>query len=824
MKKLLRSILLFFSFIVASAQAPADVETSFGAYPGFNNIVSKILRQPDGKILACGNFTQYKGRECKYFVRLLADGNVDPAFNTGTGFLSYANTMALQADGKIIVSGTFTQYNSQSSNYIIRLNANGSRDMTFDAGYAYMGSGGAREIVIQPDNKIIIFGQFSNFNTVACMNVVRLNPDGSVDTTFATGSGFNDVVNSVAVQPDGKMVVVGNFTNYNGYTRNRIIRLDADASVDLTFSIGVGFPEYVEQVLVQDDGKVIVTGTFSSYKNQTEHGLIRLLADGSKDTSFNVGTGLSGGIIRDAAIDSDGKILLAGTITNFNGIATNANCVRVNTNGSLDTAFTSQHPGSVYSLIPQNAGKIILGGANCISRIQSNGSIDPTFDFGRGFNDTVYATLLQPDGKIIIGGSFNLFNLNRENGLIRLNADGTKDTTFNLDYFTYGETKKLILQPNGKILAFGTYQLNDSPSGSYSYMLRFNADGSRDTSFIPNSYSSMVYSIALQPDGKILLGGVNFFVSPNTITTGLIRLNANGTFDNSFNVGGSGFNLGWLDCLLVQPEGKIIVVGGFTQFNGEQHQGIVRLLPNGSLDSTFNTGEGFSHHAHTAVLQPDGKILVGGSFIAYNVIPAWHIARLNTDGSFDATFAPGVNVQNVFDIAVQSDGKILAAGSTSQYGTTVLKSLVRFESDGNLDSNFNVGAGFSPFTVNGNPIKTIQLEPDGKIILGGTFVGYNETSSSNLIRLAGGNTLSTDNFDGAKAVLYPNPARDFLYLDFPAGAEPIGYEILDLTGKKLLQGTNSESAIDVQSLSKGMYFIKINGPDAEAYNIKFFKE
>ena len=141
--------------------------------------------------------------------------------------------------------------------------------------------------------------------------------------------------------------------------------------------------------------------------------------------------------------------------------------------------------------------------------------------------------------------------------------------------------------------------------------------------FSPSFYGS---EITLQADGKILVCNGNQ----------IKRLNSNGTIDATFNIG-TGFS-GNVRYAAIQPDGKIIAVGDFTLFNGEQYQRIVRLLSNGSVDTTFNVGEGFNNSTWTVSFQPDGKILVGGDFGSYNLISSWGIVRINTDGSCDTSF------------------------------------------------------------------------------------------------------------------------------------------------------------------------------------------
>jgi uncharacterized delta-60 repeat protein len=438
MKKFTICIFLLFSFSIALAQNAADVETSFGPIPGFNGIINTTAQQSDGKILVGGNFTKYKGITCNYFVRLQSDGNIDPSFVLETTFWYGVTSIQIQPDGKILVGGGYSTPINGLKVGIIRLNSDGSTDYSFNTIEKFSGVAVVKDIDLQSDGKIILIGGFSAYDSVSRNGIVRINSDGSLDTSFNPGTGFNSSVNSLVIQPDGKMIIIGYFDNYNGYTRNRIIRLNPDASVDLTFVIGVGFNGSLKSIIIQPDGKVVVAGNFSTYKNVTQNGIIRLLTNGDKDTTLVSGAGFNiyGSGISDLKIDALGNFIIAGQFTKYNNIDKN-NCVRLSPNGTLDNSFTIDNSSAIYSILIQSDQKIILGGDNYISRVNNNNSFDYTFDYGLGFNNSIKATLLQPDGKILVGGNFTIYNLHKENGLVRLNADGTKDNTFILNYLDY---------------------------------------------------------------------------------------------------------------------------------------------------------------------------------------------------------------------------------------------------------------------------------------------------------------------------------------------------------------------------------------------------
>jgi uncharacterized delta-60 repeat protein len=165
-----------------------------------------------------------------------------------------------------------------------------------------------------------------------------------LDTGFSIGTGFNNTVNSIAVQGDGKILVGGTFTSYNGTSRNRIGRLNSDGSLDTGFSIGTGFPtNAVNSIAVQgDDGKILVGGSFTSYNGTTRNRIARLNSDGSFDTGFSIGTGFNSAVNSIAVQGDDGKILVGGTFTSYNGGAAGSSnrIARLNSDGTLDSGFS----------------------------------------------------------------------------------------------------------------------------------------------------------------------------------------------------------------------------------------------------------------------------------------------------------------------------------------------------------------------------------------------------------------------------------------------------------------------------------------------------
>ncbi len=269
-----------------------------GLRSGFDNTVSVTALQSDGKILLGGSFGSYnsKTEASDYLIGLNAKGEVDSSYSgIGSGFNNAVNAIVVLHSGKILVGGSFTAYNGDinAPNYLIRLNADGSADSTF-SGLISGFNNIVHSIAVQTDGKILVGGRFTSYNgdSGAADRFLRLNSNGSVDSSFTgLSSGFDSTVNSIVLQPDGKILVGGDFRFYNGSSSapDRFLRLNTNGTLDSTMTgLTEGFDSDVFSITLQSDGKIVVGGDFRSYNSDIrmpDH-LIRLNSDGSADSSF----------------------------------------------------------------------------------------------------------------------------------------------------------------------------------------------------------------------------------------------------------------------------------------------------------------------------------------------------------------------------------------------------------------------------------------------------------------------------------------------------------------------------------------------------------
>jgi uncharacterized delta-60 repeat protein len=718
----------------------------FGSGGGVNNSVNTISLQNNGKIVFAGQFDEYNSFDRDRAARVESNGLIDPSFTVGDGFNDVVRASAVQSDGKILFGGDFSQFNNQSRNRILRLNANGSIDNSFAIG----GGAGASvfAIAIQSDGKIIIGGSFSSYNTTFINYLVRVNPNGSVDNTFSIGTGPNNSVRDILVQPDGKIIIAGLFTSHNGNAANRIARLNSDGSFDNTFNIGTGANNLVNTIAIEPGNKLVIAGNFTSYNGSFINRIARLNPDGSLDNTFNVGTGANAFIIK-ILLQPDGKVFAMGDFITFNGQSRNR-YARLNNDGSIDESFliTSGANTSVLSAVLQPDGKIVLGGlfalvngtaAYGVVRLNPNGSIDNSFNQSTGANNFVEELAVQNDGKILVGGNFQVYNGVDVGYLTRVNNDGSVDNTFSGFSGVNAEVKSIAIQPDNKILIGGGFT---SVNGiSRNRIARLNSDGSLDLTFnIGTGFDNNVFEVTQQQDGKILVGG-NFVFYDGNLSRRLIRLNSNGTFDNTFNVGMGSPDI--VKSIVLRTDGKIIIAGA-TTYKDTVINGIAVLNTNGSIYNGFTYPSSSQGGIEKVVLQPDGKIIAFGSFYEFNGLNAESIIRLNEDGSIDNTFMYPTNVNNpILTAALQPNGKIIIGGVFTSYNGSAQNFIARLNSNGS-------GAN--------SQIQSIAIQNDDKILIGGLFTAFNGVGRNRIARLNNceGTTFSSINVNSCNAYTAPN--------------------------------------------------------------------
>lgn len=387
-------------------------------------------------------------------------GEFDPSLVSGLGFNGNVNAVAVQANGKIIIGGRFTSYNSMSYNRIIRLNSDGSPDSSFLSGSGFSNSfpPSVNKIIIQPDGKILVAGFIDSYDGTSIGGVVRLMPNGVIDNTFSTTvlAPF-----TMELQADGKIVVAT--SDFSAI----LVRLNSDGSLDGSWNPGSGPDSFIQTIAIQPDGKILIGGSFSSYNSTPFPYITRLNTDGTLDISFSSLSSPNGAVLS-IGLQSTGKIIVMGNFSTYGGNNINS-IIRLNSNGTVDTTFLSPGAfptegisggiGAEVKLLIQADDKIILGGdftsyiksgvqTNLagIVRINTNGTVDSSFVTGTGLTTqfgfgAAQSLALQSDGKLIVAGNFAFYNGNAANSLARISLAFTPPSTvYNKVTFDYNGT------------------------------------------------------------------------------------------------------------------------------------------------------------------------------------------------------------------------------------------------------------------------------------------------------------------------------------------------------------------------------------------------
>ena len=345
-----------------------------------------------------------------------------------------------------------------------------------------------------------------------------------------------------------------------------------------------------------------------------------LSQDGSLDLEF-IPNDILNSSVRAFMEQQDGKILIG---------SYNPAIIRLNSDGTNDISFNSMvnFSGEVNDIAIQKDNKIIVVGSypSYIKRFNMDGTADNTFNFlGGTLNGRINNVEILNNGKIIIAGVFDEINNTPIEAIAKLNSDGSLDTSFNLNLSPITSIRTMDIQPDGKIIIAGQ---NDE-SVQYRIFSRYFEDGTFDTNFNEQE-THYIYDIEVQEDGKIMICGT-FSEYDNITQYNIARLNNNGTLDTSFtsyNLPQDGTNYTVFDVSIIEGE-KYLINGSFSVYNDITSNYIAKINHDGTIDTSFDIGTGPNDFVWETYIQNDSKILIGGDFTSYNGISRNKIARLN---------------------------------------------------------------------------------------------------------------------------------------------------------------------------------------------------
>lgn len=692
------------------------------------------------------------------------------------------HALAITPEGKVVLGGQFTAVNHRSRLRLARVHPDGTLDDTF-SGAAWLDST-PHSIAVQPDGRIVVGGAFGTANGIPRRYVARFLDDGTLDPTFVPGDGPNSTVQKVLLLPAGDLLVAGSFSQYSGHPAPYVARLFSDGTVDATFAASPNGTIYA--MALQEDGRLLIGGDFTQVEGRDRARVARLHPNGSLDATFDPGEGPNSSVL-DLAVAPNGEIVLGGAFSLVNA-ASWTYLARLQPTGQPVSGFTA---GAVNSTVQTVAttpdGRLLAGGwfttlaggepRQRFTRLQADGSADPAFASGSGANATVRALVPQPDGNILVAGDFTEFDglqrgyLARVVGLssaaggevefaeaastaseadssvtVTVRRRGTTSTPITVDYatrngtanagdyiaqsgtliFGAGEVTKTIvipIRPDATVEDDETLvvELSNPTAGALLGAQRtttvtlLNDDettvvGAVSGMFRP-AFNGPVFRVAVDAEGRTVAAG-SFQIVEGQSRLRLARLLPDGSLDPSFNpnarLNGTAY------ALHLQPDGRIVVGGAFTQANGVNRNRLARFLADGSLDTTFDPGTGPNGDVWDLVLLPSGDFLVGGAFSQFSGSAGGYLVRLYSDGSLDPAFRTFAN-STVYALEVLPDGRIYLGGSFTEVAGTPRARVARLTADGALDPAFDPGAGPD------NSVYSLTGAPDGGVFIGGHF-------------------------------------------------------------------------------------------------------
>ncbi|VUD52043.1 hypothetical protein TDB9533_01551 [Thalassocella blandensis] len=724
------------------------IGTGFNQASGFNDSVYELVETNDGSgdYYVGGDFTTFNTKQSGSIIRFNADGSIDENFVVNEGFSNIVRIISLASDGSgdIYVGGSFVTYNAHYSNYIIRLNNDGSVDTGFNTSGRDGGFDGA-VYDISPANDgsgdIYVAGNFESYNDVASFGIVRLNSDGTIDEGFNTGTGFDGTAVQILPAPgnSGDIYVLSGASTYNGTAISRLVRLNSDGSLDTGFDTGTGFNSASSAIALADDGSqdIFVVGSFNTYNGVEQEGIVRLNSNGSIDATFQANRNL---IDHNASKivpvgDGSGDVFLAAY---FAGYATEI--IKLKGNGMIDTSFVqgdgsndriqniTMHSNGSQLFVTGNFSRFNTSNAKNIILLNMDGSMADTPALPASFDDGVYNILIADDNNtdIYAHGEFQYYRDFLGEGIVRIAPTGIEDGQFSLTE-TFYRIKDTALIQNG---SGGLYLLVGTGGGKPDAIVRVDNHGSIDQQFTVTLDGNYSQKIIAANDGT---GDLYVATQQNWGMDIIIRrYNSDGTIDTGFSPAG-GFNTEGnvleVSTMVVAPDGSgdLYVGGEFTTYNNESANNIIRLNNDGSVDSNFNIGLGFNYKvwAIAPALDDSGDLYIGGEFNKYQDEAARGIVRVHSDGSRETQFTASYFRVRTIAPALDGSEDIYIGGHLNP------THILRLKSNGTVNESFNPGTGFNQM------VYSIAVCQDGShdIIAGGNFTSYNATTVDYIARL-----------------------------------------------------------------------------------------
>lgn len=653
--------------------------------PGFevltDRFIHEIMPLPDGRIMIAGPFTLINGLGCGPVARVLADGAVDMTFQTTMDANARVDALLQLPGGDVVIGGSFTMVNGSARHGLARLHEDGSLDPIYAPDTPGVASVAA--LALDVDGRLLVGGSFEGLLGSSLRNLARFDPDGLPDLGFNTGTGPDDAVFAILPLEDGRTIIGGRFTTYNGLPRPMLTRLSPNGQADSGFEhvLGGSVHRDVRSIRKCMNGEFLVAGRFNRAAGRLRNCLVRLHDDGSLVETFAPGRG-PGGLLRAMAIMQNGRIAIGGDIPSFNDRPRPYLAILDQNGTLLPDAIPAGGPnGPVELLLALSTGGLFLAGEFTEYDGQPVEGMVYTDEQGQ-LVQVVHGSLLAPGEWVACGVQYEddglLLAVCRTEGqgyaarLLKLLSDGTLDETFEPPVGIAGLVGDMELLPDGRILLAGNF----TTLGAFSRrgIARLMPHGAVDASFNPGlgigyATSFDAWSVASLHDGRILIAGR--FNTFNGIPVGnLACLTFDGGLDPSFS--GTGTN-GTITSLQVLQDDRFVLAGLFDQFGGANHPNLAVGLPNGEQDPSFHLPGAPEYVSWTrldeVVIDPNGHYLVRGPFHRIGGVVKHRIARILGGGGLWTTgIGPLPNMavwpnpsRGRFHLGIPIDGRIVDA-------------------------------------------------------------------------------------------------------------------------------------------------------------------
>ena len=764
---------------IARLTATGSLDSSFITGSGFDNSVNTLLVQPDGKLLVGGDFTSYNGTlAVNRIARLSTTGALDAAFTTaaGTAFNGGVSSLNLQADGKILAVGSFSVFSATTRNHLARLNGTGALDSTF-LGTVSGPSSTTYSVATQGtptsgDGKVVIAGSFTSVNNSTSIYLARLGAaDGVLDPTFSAPTiqswPYSSNQKILSYASDGSLLYGGRQTYFKEGYASSLVLLEAAPVVSITsqptnqtgtlgsavtFSVVAAGESPVYQWFrngLAISGATSATYTISSAQLSDVGSYTAQISNLYSTVTSNAVTLTGSSAAPTIATQPANATVVAGASGTLSVSATGGTLayqwrklgvpIAGQTSSTLTLSAVSLADAGLYDVQISNG---LTSTTSLAARIDvrpasfPSGVLRPRPGFNPKFenNSSASAVIAAPGGAFYLVGDFASVDGVARSGVARFLASGALDTNF-VPPVINGNVRAAVLQGSGasaKLIIGGIF---DKVAGVIRYgVARLDAaTGAFDSSFTPST-NDWAYALALQSDGKLIVG-----------YGGSIRRvdGINGAADSTFS-GGSFDNTAY--AVAIDASGRVLVGGDFTSYDGSVVNRVIRLSSAGVLDTAFSAAVGttLSSGVRSLAIYPGaagtgngGKIVIGGNFTGTT---RSYLTRLNDDGSVDAGFmavGTGFN-SNVNSIVIQTDGRLLVGGQfTSISGGATSATATTRNRIARLDGTTGLVESFYPADGLNSTVNGLALTTDGKVVLAGGFSTLGSATRIGVARIDG---------------------------------------------------------------------------------------